>query len=422
MTSHLNAPLLGGDTSSSDDHIGLDVSPTTTENSASGSHSFKGFSPFIAVCFTVNFMVGTGFLTLPWAFVQGGLISSTIFIIAASIVSDFVKDFLLEGMARAEAVVPLDKEDLNGEEENLLKASTDEDEMDSEFLMVKERKFEMSDLIRIFVSERSSVAFVTLLSFSLFMTLWVYTVVFVDVFQDLFPVSSDREINAVIYSFIYAAVVVPLSCMELREQVFFQVLLACCRFTMFFSMVLTTSFFPDEFRHVHSSNGDTENFIPAPLFRFVGISRSLPILLFALSFQTTVPGISQNVADKRQLSGIFRTTFFLCAICYTLVGVCVGSAAGEAVPQSSNVMWKNFRGGTGELTPDGEYINVALWAKFISYFVVMFPALDVISAFPLNAIVLGSNLLDVFFTGEGTHLKVSATHFHYHHYYQSLNF
>merc|ERR1719203_745596 len=123
----LDAPLLGGDTSSSDDHIGLDVSPTTTENSASGSHLLEGFSPFIAVCFTVNYLVGTGFLTLPWAFVQGGLILSTILLIIATGISDIVKDFLLEGMARAEAVVPLDKEDLNGEEER------DEDEMDSEF-------------------------------------------------------------------------------------------------------------------------------------------------------------------------------------------------------------------------------------------------------------------------------------------------
>jgi len=197
-------------------------------------------------------------------------------------------------------------------------------------------------------------------------------------------------------------IVVPIACLELKEQVSIQVTLAMCRVLMFLFMVLSTTFFPDDFRASDTAPQGSQlpEYIPPPMYNFLGVSRCLPIVLFALQFQTTIPGISKAVADKRQLSGIFRFTFFLCAVSYTLVGISVASAAGINVAQSSNVMWKDFRGGTGELTEDGTYVNVALWAKFVSYFVVMFPAIDVISAFPLNAIVMTSNVLDVFYRNE----------------------
>ena len=65
----------------------------------------EGFSPFVAFCFTVNTIMGTGFLTVPWAFVQGGLVLSTIVIIFVGIFSDMAKNYVLEAMARAEKML-----------------------------------------------------------------------------------------------------------------------------------------------------------------------------------------------------------------------------------------------------------------------------------------------------------------------------
>jgi hypothetical protein len=64
-----------------------------------------GFSPFVAFCFTLNYILGTGFLTIPWAFVQSGVVLSTILMILSAIASDIAKDFMLEAMARAEAML-----------------------------------------------------------------------------------------------------------------------------------------------------------------------------------------------------------------------------------------------------------------------------------------------------------------------------
>jgi amino acid permease len=62
-------------------------------------------SPFLAFCFTINYILGTGFLTIPWAFVQGGLILSTILFLLAAITSDISKGYLLETVTRAEEML-----------------------------------------------------------------------------------------------------------------------------------------------------------------------------------------------------------------------------------------------------------------------------------------------------------------------------
>ena len=65
---------------------------------------------------------------------------------------------------------------------------------------------------------------------------------------------------------------------------------------------------------------------------------------------------------------------------------------GEDIKQSSNLHWNEYVGGTGHLGRYG-WEGSALWSQAISIFVVVFPALNCISSFPLNAIVLGNNMM-----------------------------
>jgi Transmembrane amino acid transporter protein len=62
----------------------------------------QGFSPFVGFCFTINYILGTGFLTIPWALAQGGWLLSTLVLITVGVLSDMSKNYLLETMARAE--------------------------------------------------------------------------------------------------------------------------------------------------------------------------------------------------------------------------------------------------------------------------------------------------------------------------------
>ena len=64
----------------------------------------QGFSHFVAICFTVNYLIGTGFLTIPWAFERGGIVLSLITLMMVAAVSNITKNYLLSAMALAEAL------------------------------------------------------------------------------------------------------------------------------------------------------------------------------------------------------------------------------------------------------------------------------------------------------------------------------
>ena len=59
---------------------------------AEAASSTTGFSPLVAFCFTINYILGAGFLTIPWAFVQSGLMLSSIMLIISAVGSDIAKD------------------------------------------------------------------------------------------------------------------------------------------------------------------------------------------------------------------------------------------------------------------------------------------------------------------------------------------
>ena len=56
------------------------------------------------MCFTVNYIMGTGFLTLPWAFNSAGIVLSLITLGCVCLISDVSKDYILETMSRADAL------------------------------------------------------------------------------------------------------------------------------------------------------------------------------------------------------------------------------------------------------------------------------------------------------------------------------
>jgi hypothetical protein len=93
----------GGDTAPPSPSPSIAASPYWGESTAATKP--EGFSPFVAFCFTINYILGTGFLTVPWAFTQGGLVLSTIVIVTVGVFSDMAKNYVLEAMARAEAML-----------------------------------------------------------------------------------------------------------------------------------------------------------------------------------------------------------------------------------------------------------------------------------------------------------------------------
>ena len=75
-------------------------SPTTVPP----SEHVGQLSPFVCACFTLNYIIGTGFLTLPWAFEVGGIFLSCLAMALTCFISALAGDYILNAMARADAL------------------------------------------------------------------------------------------------------------------------------------------------------------------------------------------------------------------------------------------------------------------------------------------------------------------------------
>jgi len=205
-----------------------------------------------------------------------------------------------------------------------------------------------------------------------------------------------------VYAAAFAFVVVPMSCLELHEQVTAQVLLSICRFIMVFLMVWTSSDCAGSLNRRSNNDGvpdpSEEDETPiisgggAPLFRPSGMHKMLPIVVFAMIYHNSIPGLAHPVGDKRKLSPIFISTTVFCALAYSLIGIVLGYAFGDSIEQSSNLNWAHCAWEAGP--DDGRGSNLV--SQLIRLYIVLFPALDVLSAYPLNAITLGDNMLGAY--------------------------
>jgi hypothetical protein len=223
-------------------------------------------------------------------------------------------------------------------------------------------------------------------------TLWAYSTVFCNALASNLPIFGAHSYT--IYLMIFGCVVAPMSCLELKEQILFQVFLALGRVLMVVFMVSTIAsshFWGNEDDFGSITRGSAE----IPSFDVSGIHHLLPIATFANIFHHSIPALSQPVRDKTKLAQIFSTTLCCCFLAYSCIGLSVSLYFGENTLSSSNLNWKEY----GLNTSNGSFT----FKRFISWYIVLFPALDVSSAYPLNAITLGNNLLSTVY-GSNVHV------------------
>ena len=141
----------------------------------------------------------------------------------------------------------------------------------------------------------------------MFGTLWVYTTVFGHAMASTVHLTADMDTDYLVWVAIFGVVVVPLTCMELREQIGVQVVLSLARFTMVVLMVGTTvaaMSAPDDI----SQFGDQSCAKGVELFNFADMYKMLPVATYANIYHHSIPGLSLPVADKSRLGLIFGMT------------------------------------------------------------------------------------------------------------------
>jgi hypothetical protein len=438
-------------------------------SSSSPSHSspHSGLSFFVIVAFTANYVMGTGFLTIPWAFYKcGALLSSFVlfFMIGPSIMSISI---VLEAIARANILKTMDStiissdttsHDLELSSQGALELKTIEDPTENPIIdftdpqeeeeiqgkgqgketgieeddnqphltkklslpVIGNKKYETTELCELFLGKFGKQCYAISIAIFLYGTLWAYGTVFASAMVthlDLGPYSYH------IFLLLFSFIVIPLSCMELTEQLYLQVALAFCRIVMVCCMVGTVLYaaatHKDLFHLNVSTDPDTDldtgletdatephefspfHHIQGDLFHWKGLHLMLPIAVYSNMFHHSIPALSEPAADKKQLGSMFTTALLACFVSYTLIGITVSLYFGQTILSSSNLNWEHF--GSSSST----FIGIV--QKSLASYVIIFPALDVSSAFPLNAITLGNNLYTTFFTDSRSSSSSSTT-------------
>jgi len=377
------------------------------------------YGTFTAYCFTVNYILGVGVLGMPYAFYKGGFALSTLCLLTVSVMASLTALWCVDVSLRAQYVKRQDRQLLSGE----LDAEEVSQEHDSAGLVAVQpsvsskthHRFEMNELVEMFLGRTARRFYEVLIIIYLVGALWSYTSVFASSLASHVPlpgINSSEECDIykdhssacsslyLTYTGLFALVAIPLTCLDLTEMKVMQIGLAIFRFVSLATMMATSiaaiySYAsPDADAHSPAHKPYvSEDFVA---FDWSNLGFVFPVAVYSQIFHHSVPGLSHPLKDKRKAPAIFVGVLLTTMALYSALGVSVAAYYGASVPQTCTLAWADYTG-SAKGPHDGGRPG---WAWFISYLVVLFPPLDIISAFPLNAVTLGNNLLCAFVKDE----------------------
>lgn len=275
---------------------------------------------------------------------------------------------------------------------------------------VYDRKFEVPELMELLLGVRAKSLYTLGIMLYQVGSLWAYGSVFASSFSGNVPlpifndgntcdIEKDADCNAPFHFWlgIFALVAVPLACMELTEQVGVQVTMAIARIVVMGLLVGTVgaAFGCDKGGGVAFTEVEPGSERSISAFDINGLGIMLPIALFANIFHHSIPILAQPVRDRSKLSWVFATAFIITGLCYSSIGVTLAFFFGSTTESQVNLNWRGYVGCV-PAHADGSPVSESdknAWAHFVSFVILIFPAMDVLSAFPLNAITLGNNLM-----------------------------
>jgi len=383
----------------------------------------RTYGSFVAYAFTVNYILGIGLLSIPFAFSKAGLLFSSALMWVATFFSAVSLVCVMEASERAKALTgaavlrhsdPI-RHDHVIEADPLL-ATPGSTSLNSLGPLASSKKFEINQLCGIFLGRWCQKFYEIGLLLYMYGALWGYSAVFCSSLVQQFPLTfiSDQLYclidgqggwhclySFIIYAMLFSIFVVPLTCLDLTEQKIIQVTLCIFRFTVLTVMILTVTvaLFSNPYVPTTPKNGAA--FIAyKEYFEYSGLGKIFSTAVFAQLVHHSIPGLMQPIKNKSQSRTIFMATFATTATFYTFLGLMCAMYFGDQVKSVVTLNWQYY---VWNKSP------VKWYGSFVTYLVVLFPVIDVVSAYPLSAITLGNNLffgLPERFTNSGKNVRV----------------
>eukprot|EP01100_Stratorugosa_tubuloviscum_P000166 TRINITY_DN1036_c0_g1_i7.p1 TRINITY_DN1036_c0_g1~~TRINITY_DN1036_c0_g1_i7.p1 ORF type:complete len:531 (-),score=214.01 TRINITY_DN1036_c0_g1_i7:54-1610(-) len=372
------------------------------------------------VAFTLNFIVGSGILGLPYAFIESGLILSILLLALSAFISFVTINWVIEISSRAQAYSKVyNQAGIQSEEvfllENTVSSMHEKEEDKFENFYITRTKFTMNQLCGLFLGKTGQIFFEIALIFFVICTLWVYVAVFgsslvsvlpfgftktheCDVSSDVFEQNCQNAYYCCVA--IYAFLMTILCIVDISKLIALQMALTCFTVLCVLLMVSTTlvAMFNTPYQPPSSSSSQidilSDAYIQSPtLFDFKNLDQIFTIAIFAFVCQHGVPELL-HLSGVPNRAAVKRAPFVMCAtlalifLLYNSLSITTVLYFGsEGFPSIITLEWTNYDGkcfGCESSAPG--------WAVFISYLIAIFPTITVSAAFPLSALTLSSTL------------------------------
>mmetsp|Transcript_31513 Transcript_31513/g.31226 ORF Transcript_31513/g.31226 Transcript_31513/m.31226 type:complete len:343 (-) Transcript_31513:43-1071(-) len=214
--------------------------------------------------------------------------------------------------------------------------------------------------------------------------------------------SDSCYANYWIYLMIYCLFMTYLTIRGLREQRWIQSLLTIMRFCIISLVVFASIGLLASEKQV--DDDDHESFKMPPLATTNKLGNMASVILFTFLFQVQFPSISEFMKFRsRNLKKIIVLVTVTSFVLYAMIGMIVPMAIHD-VEGECTLSFREYSAGMGQ--SDREW-----WTYLIAYVIVLFPAIDVFSSFPLMGLPLSDNLMTLYYGVDSKNIPNNA------HYY-----
>lgn len=358
---------------------------------------------WVVTCFTINVIMGSGFLGVPNGFREAGLLLGPLVLLAVTAFQWTAACQLAQVISRANALLgaenaaatltptlaPLAK----SEADSAAKLRPSPPSLN----VPSHTSYEMLMLCRLHLGRWAERVVMISAALYMFGTLWSFVSVFASSMSATVPLPGLLGTNEQLkpcdiyktdiygggcitlyyfWALAFALLMVALMGLDVREQAAFQCAMTALRALII--LVMTGTLLLGS-RSDFGLAEDAADPPPAPLVRWEGLPKMVPIGVFCQLFQIGVPSLLQPLRRKRAFPRIFGAALGATFAMYTTLGLSAAFVLRDDVDPSCNLNWAAHK------------------QRAVALAVALFPALDCLSVFPMNAIFLSNNVLATLF-------------------------
>lgn len=358
------------------------------------------FGAIVGYGFFINAVVGAGFLSIPYAYQRGGWVLALGLEVTAILLGLLLSYMTLEITSRVASINALRRQGVaipSVSLRNLVSRTPILDPLLERRIPTPQltQQYDVSHLVYVCLGRVWSYIYIAALCVVFLGSLVAYTSTFGTSFVSNVPlgrlstcdVYDDPSFGGncrwkyMVYVGVFGVGMVYFTFVGLKKQWWMQMIFTFMRFLVV-ALVVSCCAYAIASR-THLNNDQTFDPLMPPLADFSHLGSVFSILLFSCLYQTNIPSIAVHIHNKkRNLPLIMQAV----TVTLLLVYVPLGLVASTAVPDLNSMVTLAFRHYTaGTASPHS-------WTYLVEYVVILFPALDVFSVFPIMAITLADNI------------------------------